>query len=585
MIQLQREEVLWVPKRRRLVHARLKGAEGQDVLHLFYGEKEIVFDDPELLPFGGKLLEADRFRAEEAMSWSGGAPYEWDKVRDLLEALIGEEILKRVSDSTARPETQAFPERLGLAPVDRQPRTFSAHDDQCPAITQEAFGRPFHLSNLEVVIPAFRVAHPTLDRDGRQVGENNASPAPLFLDLPTQRRLCSYAGSRYHADEPMNVTALKYMTSRWPELLSLTAEFRKAFFARLSPRDAQLRAGEIHLLSVCSLASVGYVMVRGIDPVPNGQLDAGLAGMFRLVDGVRIVATEMLRSTNGDNDCDRHVNAQMVADFADQNRMYTGAHGVCAGPQGLIDEYLRVLLGEAEAPIHVDPDLASRLGDLDAAIDYGLHGQRIESMLRVFGASQGLLVERLRKALAPRGAHGALRAVLDAPSEGEGVHLHPLVTRLELEMAMHRWLFDRAADGLERGAPGARETVDELLRLEPASLAVSERRLAEFMAGVLPDERTRSEALQIELPAVAAQIFALERRCLRALETELTRLNEGLKRPSGPQLTGADIAIYNRPRSGPSFASTLAEGLGLHITTSANSTVLSTGERSLSLAD
>ena len=47
-----------------------------------------------MLPFGNKLLEVERFPAEEAMSWSDGAPHEWEKVREMLEALLDHEIRK-----------------------------------------------------------------------------------------------------------------------------------------------------------------------------------------------------------------------------------------------------------------------------------------------------------------------------------------------------------------------------------------------------------------------------------------------------------------------------------------------------------
>ena len=62
-------------------------------------------------------------------------------------------------------------------------------------------------SAIAWVLPVQRVAHPAVDTDGRQVGENNVVD-PLFLDLPTERRLCNYAGSRFHNQAPINYTAL-----------------------------------------------------------------------------------------------------------------------------------------------------------------------------------------------------------------------------------------------------------------------------------------------------------------------------------------------------------------------------------------
>jgi hypothetical protein len=590
MADLERGELLCIPKRRRLVHDKRTSPEGQIILHVFYGEKEIIFDEPDLLPFGDKLVETERFRAEEAMAWSIGAPHDWEKVRELLEALLDQEILKRVTEVAASPGVRTFPPTLGrVAPGSRhEPQAFSAHHDKCPMITEEAFGRAIDLSNLEAVVPVYRVAHPTLDRDGRQVGENNVVPRHLFLDLPTERRVCNYPGDRYQADEPMNVTALRHMTRRWPELLSLTEQFRRAFFARLPPRDAALRAGEAQLLTVCCLASVGYVMVRGVDPVANGELDAGLAAVFRLIDGVRLVTTEMLRDTAGKHGCDRPVNAQIIADYAERNGVYHGTSGVCAGPQALIDEYLRVLLDGASAPIEAEPDFASRVGELDAAIDYGLHGQRIEAMIRAFGASQGLLNERLRGAFRDQAPRAKLQELLELPIDAKHYPLlragqSPAET-FALEIEVNRWIFEQAGAGLPREARGDLSTIDDLLRLDPSSQACHQARLGKLFAQAFPDQLSRPDLCNA-LAGVAGDVFALERRCLRAVGREQQRLNDRLRRRPAPPLSGRDLAIYNRPRTGPPLELTLADGLGLSITNDASSTLLSYGDHSLSLTD
>src|SRR3954470_30948 len=247
MAELQPSEVLCIPKRKRLTHSRFKNEDGQEILHLFYGEVELIFDEPDVAPVGEKLMQVERFRAEEAMAWSNAEPHAWDRIRDLLQALLDQNVLKRGADLPAS-GAGSFPPKLGLAPEGREPRTFSAHDDRCPVITEEGFGRAFELSNLEVLVPIYRIAHPAMDTDGRQVGENNVMPRTLFLDLPPQRKVWGFAGSRYQDELPMNVTAMKHMAKRWPELLSLSEQFREALFARMPPRDpSSLRAGELHL--------------------------------------------------------------------------------------------------------------------------------------------------------------------------------------------------------------------------------------------------------------------------------------------------------------------------------------------------
>src|SRR6185295_19631359 len=101
MAELQPSEVLCIPRRKRLTHGRFKNEDGQEVLHLFYGEVELIFDEPDVAPVGEKLMEVERFRADEAMAWSNVAPHDWGKVRDLLQALIDHQVLKRLSEAPA----------------------------------------------------------------------------------------------------------------------------------------------------------------------------------------------------------------------------------------------------------------------------------------------------------------------------------------------------------------------------------------------------------------------------------------------------------------------------------------------------
>lgn len=585
--ELQPTEVLCIPKRRRLTHARLPGDDGQDVLHLFYGDVELIFDEPDVAPLGEKLLVVEQFRAEDAMAWSNAAPHPWEKVRELLQALLDQKVLIRVADAPASRAAE-YPLRLGEVPEGREPRTFSAHDDRCPVITEEAYGRGFDLSNLEVMVPIYRIAHPAMDVDGRQVGENNVTPRNLFLDLPTQRRLCGYPGSRYQHDLPMNITAMKHMSRRWPELLSLTEQFRAALVERMPLRDPKApTAGELHFFAVCTLASVGYVMVRGVDPVPNGGLDGGLAAMFLLIDGVRLVTNDLVRALPDSQGCAAPVTARSIADYADRHAVYRGLHGVCAGPPALIDEYLRVLLAEEAAPIQVEPDVAARLGDLEAAIDYGLLGQRIESVVRWLGARVGLLHERLRAAFAGHAPRTALQERVEAPVDPQHYSLMrddlPLPETFQREIDLSNWLFARAGEAL----PGkvAAGSLPELMALDPAEQASSQRRLAELFAYGLPAGQAVAEPILGELCAVAAAAFALERRCLRIVAREQGTLNERLRRQPGRALTSVDLAAYTRPRNGPPLFETLAAGLGVSVTSDAASTVLRTGDRSLTFTD
>jgi len=590
MAALQPSDVLCIPQRRRFTRAMLTTEEGGEALHLFFGEKEIIFDEVELLPFGQKLFEVDRFKAEEATAWSGAAPYDWERVRGLLEALMEEQIVKPYdAEAAAAAQRRTFAATLGRAQPGQRPETYSAHEAQgCPMTTQRMLGRAVDLSNLEVVLPVQRVAHPALDTDGRQVGENNVVD-PLFLDLPTERRLCNYAGSRYHNEAPINYTALKAMTKRWPELLSLTAQFREAFFRRLPRLGPQLLAGEAHQLAVTCLATVGYVMVRGVDPVPNGRLDAGLAAMFRLIDGVRICTTELVRDTAGQHGCDRAVTGQGIHDYAEQNQLFNDRWGVCAGPQVLMEEYLGVLIDGHPAPIEAEPSLAARLGDAEAALDYGLHGLRIEAIVRAYGSLQGLLHERLRAAFAGHATtRTRLQELLEIPIDPAHFPFlrteHPLAEGYQMELRVGQWMLERSRRGLPRELPGALASMEDLARCPPALRAAHAGRVADLLTRVAPELAAQPPALRAELLAVLVEFFALQRNCLRAVGVEQHRLNVRLQRPQGRPLCDEDLNAYAR-RTSPALSRVFAEGLGVPVHTEAQATVLGQGDGSVTLAD
>jgi len=48
----------------------------------------------------------------------------------------------------------------------------------------------------------YRIPHPALDGDDRQVGEANVWPPGLRLDRETEWRVCQYPGSRYRDVAP-----------------------------------------------------------------------------------------------------------------------------------------------------------------------------------------------------------------------------------------------------------------------------------------------------------------------------------------------------------------------------------------------
>ena len=106
-VPVEPHETLYMPMRRRSVREYVTTPEGNRELHIFFGVKEITLDEPDLLSFGEALLEHDQFMAGSATAWSVGEPYPWERVRELLEALLAEDILSREAPKPSS-EVQTF---------------------------------------------------------------------------------------------------------------------------------------------------------------------------------------------------------------------------------------------------------------------------------------------------------------------------------------------------------------------------------------------------------------------------------------------------------------------------------------------
>jgi hypothetical protein len=348
----------------------------------------------------------------------------------------------------------------------------------------------------------------------------------------------------------------------------------------------------VHFLAVTMLAAVGYVLVRGEETVPNGQLDAGLAASFRLIDGVRIVTTQMMRDTAGQQSCDRPMNGKGISDYAERYFLYMDRYGVCAGPAVLIDEYLGVLIDGVPAPIQVQPDIHARIGDLDGAIDYAIHGIRQEAIVRTYGSTQGILHERMKEAFLKHAPDASklprLQELAKIPIDRAAYPFlridHSLGETFEMEFRVNGWLLDQGRKHLPAAdVVNTLESIEELRRFDADKQAVLGRKLGAFLDAVNPDFASLPAALRDELLSVAVDCFALDRFVLKVIGTEQQIVNDRLKRKPGRALTTDDLSAYAR-RCTPVLNKVLAEGLGITIFSTVDSTTVTHGQNSLTLS-
>jgi len=387
----------------------------------------------------------------------------------MLEALAEQGIVVPATDYVApaeRHDHKPMPSPLPPAPM-QEPRSWM--DSQ--SLMAELTGTDLDLAWLETVVPIFRTGHLFVDRDGRQVGEANAFPATARLDVETDWRGCPYAGNRYQAEKPMNVTALRAMRQHWRQMMSLLAEVRQAYLARFPEAAAGWTVGHVERLSVAVLALPSYMALRCDKPVANGDLHPALSNLFRVTDGLRMVVHQMLFLPLHETmrSPEAPVDAAEILAYADRNYAFHSDHGVCAGPRFMVEDFLGVILdgneprsGFAE---ELDPELQEALACIPEAMDYAMLG--LESYAIVFALWPAMA--RTYQALHDLLAQGASSAAARTMAERFAGHFEALSHRSFL--ASEEWRSHRVAvyDDMHAFAHGATNSTRPELSLSVAT--------------------------------------------------------------------------------------------------------------------
>ncbi len=541
---------LVLPMPKRMVVQRTVTGAGEPELRLFYGVKEISFDEPSLFAFGETLARQSAFRAGDAVAWGDG--YDWTSVQLLLETLLDEGILERDGAARMALNDGGMVSASPLEPAScSRPRTWA----ECAAITQELTGRAVEPGYLELIVPVFRVAHIAVDADGRQVGEANVFPRALRLDATTTWLKCSYAGTRHMADRPMNVSALKVMRLHWKQMMAALVRIRAAFLRRFPDAQDGWTVGGVERLTALVLAVPTYQVARGDRPVAIGALHPALSSLFRVIDGVRTVMHQMLFIPIGDptRPPDARVTASDIIDYAERSFSFFSPTGVCGGPRHMVESMLEALLdgrepnGSEAFPFH--PDVAAALADVEEAFDYGLYG--LQAFATVFSTWPRMTrtYERLSEI-----AEVAVACGIDtlAPWR-ERLRAHVDRLRAGTYLAREEWrarreqvysdMYEQCGRGLRvpRVSPG----LDEQIGVAVGDHTTAARRLHDALAravGTSPAAQPHVEAMRRCLLDFFVQVQGIVRAAC-GTQAEINRL---LHRP-GPArpFTAADINVHN----------------------------------------
>ena len=546
------QDQLVLPLHRRVVAQYATDEVGATELRLYCGEQEVSFDEPAFFAFGESLAQQSRFTAGSATAWGPG--YDWAQVQPLLNELLQAGVLRLASEvPQAALVTGPRPAPLPAGPC-TEPRSWSEGADLMQALT----GRPLELAYLELVLPIFRIAHIALDACGRQVGEANVFPKALRLDVPTQWRACIYAGTRHQVERPMNVTALKAMRQHWGAMTTLLAAVRTAYLQRFPAAQAGWTVGHVERLATCVLGLPTYLLMRTQNPVANGALHPALSSLFRVTDGLRMVMHQMLFVPIAEPTSrpDAPVSSAQILAYAERNYSFHSEHGVCAGPQALIEEFLAVLLdGQAAAAQCLDPAVQAALDDIEPAIDYALLGLQAHAVVFTLWPLMAHSYERLA-AVAADWAHVGGAAV-QALAQRLAGHVQNLQRNSYL--ATEAWRSERIAvyadmhaqchAGLaSRGLAGDDEALGEQIApMLTCTHARVDRQLEDLLQARLGradgSDRHHVRTLRDSLMTFALQTQAV----LRVAGDAQSRLNRHLGRRA-PQraFNAADLNLHNR---------------------------------------
>ena len=579
---LELTDRLFIPFRKRLSHSYVTNDEGVRELRIDYGIKEVTFDEQHLFPFAEQLVREPSFTGQDAIAWGPG--YDWEEIRPLLQTLIDEGIVRR-GDQVDDPRGGGLVPSLlppSQCPV---PRCWSAAE--CESITSDLAGRPIEVGHLEAFVAVFRIAHPALDADSRQVGEGNVYPWKLRLDRDTEWRVCQYSGSRYRDDAPMNVTALKAMIKHWKPMMATLLVVRDELARRLDLPRAPWSIGDLHTLSCVVLGLPAFQLLQRGGSSPQVPLHPVLSSLFRITDGIRMTTSAMQFSIEHTRQSAELLTADELYEYSEMTGIFIGQTGVCAGPKPMVEEFFSIVLdGVVPAGIAgVEPpaEVKELLAQLPAAIDYGLYG------LQTWGVTHAvwLAMSRAYQALAPlfEAAGGDHLAGLRARMRDDLDVFERLQINLPYDQQVHLNFYQDAYERSHRALRSPAGPPKIATALDIGSEQPAHRAAADQLRGLLAARLSRGGPDVDKVVEILIHYLREEQAILGSAETLLAAINDVLDRPKPRRpLTIRDHrAIYlMSPRVArfPYLLEVIEHELGIRIDCTAQ--VIEISERSIS---
>jgi hypothetical protein len=365
-------------------------------------------------------------------------------------------------------------------------------------------------------------------------------------------------------------------------MMAALLRVRAGYLRRFPEAEGTWTVGHVERLSVAVLALPSYQLMRREGRVENGALHPALSSLFRVTDGVRMTVHQMLFVALIEPTRPPHqaVTVDDILDYVERNQSFHSDYGVCAGPRAMVRELIQVLLegrGNADyASVALEPAVRVALDDLDAAIDYGLHG------LRAFAAAFSVWPAMTR-------AYERIAETVEAwPSINtpamaqlrESMRAHVGVLRNNTNLARESWRLNRENAYADmywqcgRGLPGLAGAPGLNVVLSPAWTSVhrqTEAELQDILRSRFELEGEISESFVLALSARVMDFLLRTQAVLRAAAAAQSDINRLLGREQPKRaLSAADLNVYllmQRLDSGslPYLIDELERLLGVHI--------------------
>jgi hypothetical protein len=264
------------------------------------------------------------------------------------------------------------------------------------------------------------------DVEGRALGEHRASAAVRDA-MPMALKQCPYADRRHQHEKPMNVSALKQLTTHWDDILGGVAFVRAQYLARRGLSAVKLTREGLEIGEAIA-AIPSYLVHRAQNPIADGALSPVVAGLYKVIIGINRVFAVVVSGQLGAGKPGRMSSPDDTVAFADLGGLLIGSQQVCAGSTRQIAQTVDMLINGT--PASGSSIVESMLVPLDHFFAFADGMRRLE-------AAKFLIT-----------AAGAIALLRSGPEADE------LATELDPHGTIRNFAATRAPDQIERMLAG-----------------------------------------------------------------------------------------------------------------------------------